>query len=190
MISTTELLGKIKIKNPRTIGIDGNSGAGKTTFAKKLAEKLGGFYFPFDLFHREERKEWNLDTDINLFEDYAMAEIALKRLLRGESFHIDGLYNHSDGTFTRTYSFEPRYPIVVEGLTSMRLDLDFKIFLDIDPGIALIRGKDRDIRERNLTEEQWKIKKKLFHDDFSKIIPELKEKADIIIDTTDHYPEI
>lgn len=185
-----ELLKFIIAKKPKTIGIDGNSGAGKTTFAKALAEKMDGFVIPLDLFHKQERKDWNLKTDINDFEDFEKAEMVIKRLLKGKSFTLHNLYNHTDGTHTRSFHFEPKKVLVIEGLTAMRLNLDFKIFLNVDPKVALVRGKDRDIRERNLTEEQWTIKKYLFHDEYSKIIPELKKKADLVIDTTKNFPKI
>lgn len=180
----------IKEKKPRTIGVDGNSGAGKTTLAKELANKVGGCVIPFDLFHKQERKDWNLNTDINDFGDVEKANRVIKRLLAGESFTLHKLYNHADGTFTRSFHFEPKGILIIEGLSVMKLNLDLKIFLHVDPKIALIRGKDRDTRERNLTEKQWVIKKYLFHDEYSKIIPELKKKADIVIDTTNKFPEL
>jgi uridine kinase len=182
------ILNLISNKNPRSIGIDGNSGAGKTTFAKGLAVKLDGFVIPADLFHRQERKNWSLKTDINDFEDFDKLNHVLGRLLKGEEFTLNNLYNHVDGTYSRSFHFEPKKVLIVEGLCVMRLNLDFKIFLHVDPKIALVRGKDRDIRERNLTEEQWAIKKHLFHDEYSKIIPELKSKADLVIDTTKNFP--
>jgi|WetSurMetagenome_2_1015567.scaffolds.fasta_scaffold367095_2 uridine kinase len=185
-----DMLALIHAKKPGTIGIDGNSGAGKTTLAKELAEKLNGQIIPFDLFHKKERKDWNLKTDINDFGDFEKANQVIKRLLKGESFTLHNLYNHVDGTHSRSFRFEPKEVLIVEGLCVMRLNLDFKIFLHVDPKVALIRGKDRDIKERNLTEKQWVIKKHLFHDEYSKIIPELKNLADLIIDTTDHFPEI
>jgi len=184
------LLKLISEKKPRTIGIDGNSGAGKTNLAKELASKIDGFVIPVDLFHKQERKHWSLKTDINDFEDFEKLNKVIKRLLKGESFTLDKLYNHVDGTYTRSFHFEPKKFLIIEGLCVMRLDLDFKIFLHVDPKMALVRGKDRDIRERNLTEEQWAIKKYLFHDEYSKIIPELKKKADLVIDTTDKFPKL
>jgi|GEM_PF-6629252 len=52
----SNLIETILKKKPKTIGIDGNSGSGKTTFAKNLAEKVNGFVLPFDLFHKKERR--------------------------------------------------------------------------------------------------------------------------------------
>ena len=80
--------------------------------------------------------------------------------------------------------------MIVEGLFSTQLNLDFKIFLNVEPKIALERGKKRDIEERNLTEEQWKIKKFLFHDEYSKFLPELKADSDLVIDTTNEFPKL
>ncbi len=185
-----DIIKLIQKRNPKTIGIDGNSGAGKTTLAKELAAKLDGTVIPADLFHRQERKHWSTKTDINDFEDFDRLDHVINRLLKGESFTLHNLYNHVDGTHTRSFYFEPKKYLIIEGLCVMRLDLDFNIFLHVDPKIALVRGKERDIKERNLTEKQWVIKKHLFHDEYSKIIPELKEKADLVIDTTGHFPEL
>lgn len=183
-----EVLEYILKNKPWTIGIDGNSGAGKTTLAKNLAERINGFVLPLDLFHKRERKEWDLDTDINDFEDFEKINAVIKRIKRGKKFELHNVYNHADGTFTRSFMVEPKEFLIIEGLLTMELDLDFKIFLNIDPEVALVRGKERDIKERNLTEKQWVIKKYLFHDEYSKLIPKLKEKADVIIDTTKSFP--
>lgn len=143
-----------------------------------------------DYFFKKERKQWNLQTDINDFADRKKAQNVIEKLLNGERFAMDYLYNHSDGTLSKTVQFEPTNVLVIEGLGVMRLQLDMKIFLNVDPAVALIRGKERDIRERNLTEEQWIIKKHLFHDAYSKLIPEFKAMADIVIDTTNQFPEV
>jgi phosphoribulokinase len=185
-----DLVKQILDKKIKTIGIEGKSGAGKTTFAKALSERLDAFLLPIDLFHRQERKDWNLGTDISKFEDLEKVNEVIRRFKRGERFTLHSLFNHADGTFTRSLAVEPKEFLVVEGLFAMDVDVDFKIFLDIDPKVALVRGKDRDIRERNLTEEQWKIKKYLFHEEYTKLIPEQKKKADLVIDTTYKFPEL
>lgn len=185
-----KILQYIKNKNSKTIGIDGNSGSGKTTFAKELAKKINGFVLPLDLFHRYERKDWNMNTKMIDFEDMEKAQKVINRIKKGEKFTLHNVYNHVDGTHSRTFEVEPKDVLIVEGLGAMDLDLDFKIFLNVDPKVALVRGKERDIRERNLTEEQWVIKKNLFHDQYSKLIPSLKKKADLVIDTTKSFPII
>lgn len=185
-----DVLNYIQEKSPKTISIDGNSGSGKTTFAKELAKKIDGFVLPFDLFHKRERKEWNLNTDISDFEDFEKIKTVIKRIEEGEKFTLENVYNHVDGTFTRSFAVEPKKYLIVEGLFSTKLDLDLKIFLNVDPKIALERGKERDTKERNLTEEQWTIKKFLFHDEYSRFIPELKKAANIVIDTTNEFPQL
>jgi uridine kinase len=136
-----DLLKLIRDKNPRTIGIDGNSGAGKTTLAQSLASALCGTVIPFDLFHKQERRFWDLNTDMNDFGDTEKLSGVIARLLNGESFGIDKLYNHTDGTFSRSFHFEPKPVLIVEGLCVMKLPLDFKIFLHVDPVVALGAAK-------------------------------------------------
>gem|GEM_PF-7030644 len=123
------------------------------------------------------------------FEDFDKINKVIARIKKGEKFTLHNVYNHKDGTFTRTFEVEPKEILIVEGLMSMKLDLDYKIFLNVDPKVALERGKERDIRERNLTEEQWAIKKNIFHDQYSKLIPQLKKKANLVIDTTNAFPK-
>ena len=52
-----DILKYIQQNKIKTISIDGNSGSGKTTFAKELGLKINAFVLPFDLFHKQERKK-------------------------------------------------------------------------------------------------------------------------------------
>lgn len=174
----------------KTIAIDGKAGSGKTTFARSLASRLNACLLPVDLFHRQEREKWSVNTKITEFEDFEKVKKVIAKIKKGEKFTLENVYNHADGKFTRSFKIEPKDIIVIEGLMSMLLVVDYKIFLDIDAMVALLRSKERDMRERNLTEQQWLVKKHLFHDEYSKLVPHLKKRANLIIDTTEHYPEL
>lgn len=183
-----DLLKLLREKRPRTIGIDGNSGAGKTTVAKGIADALGGQIIPSDFFHKWERKDWHRLPDMDDFEDLEKLNAVLRRLLAGESFTMDGLYEYVSGTHTRSFHFHASPMLIIEGLCVSRLPLDFKIFLDVDPAVAHDRAKKRDIVERGLTEGDWAVKERLFHGAYHKIVPELKAKSHLVIDTTVEVP--
>ncbi len=183
-----DILKILREKKPRTIGVDGNSGAGKTTVAKGIADALGAQLIPCDFFHKWPRKDWHTLKDMEDFEDLEKLHSVISRLQAGESFTMDGLYEFVNGTHTRTFRFEARPVLVIEGLCVSRLPLDFKIFLHVDPAVAHDRAKKRDTVERGLTEENWAVKKRLFHHEYHKIVPELKAKSHLVIDTTNDVP--
>ncbi len=183
-----DLLTLIRQRKPKTIGIDGVSGAGKSTLATQLAEALGGKVIPCDLFHKHDRPVWPHLPDLEDFEDFEKLNAVLRRLESGDSFTLDDLYDYHSGTHIRSYRFEPAPVLIVDGILVSRLPLDFKIFLDADPVIVEPRAKDRDMRDRGLTEERWIQNKRLFHGEYHKLAPELKAKANVVIDTTHQFP--
>ena len=183
-----DLLRILRERNPRTVGVDGNSGSGKTTVAKGIAEALGAQLIPMDFFHKHERSRWHLLPDMEDFEDLEKLSMLLRRLEAGETVEMDGLYEFVTGTHARSHRFEPRPVLVIEGLCVSRLPLDYKIFLDPEPAVAHDRAKRRDQAERGLTEEQWEVKKRLFHHEYRKLIPELKAKSHLVIDTSADVP--
>lgn len=183
-----DLLALIRQKKPKTVGIDGVSGVGKSTLAARLAEALGGNVVPCDAFHKHPRQAWPLLPNLDDFEDLPKLAAVLRRLQAGERFSLDGLYDYRSGTHSASYLFVPAPVLIVDGICVSRLPLDFKIFLDADPLVAERRAKERDTRDRGLTEERWVQNKRLFHDEYQKIAPELKALADVIIDTRGHHP--
>ena len=183
-----DILQILREKKPRTIGVDGNSGAGKTTLAKGIATALNAQIIPVDFFHKHERKNWHLLPDMNDFEDLEKLNGVINRLLAGESFTMDGLYEYVSGAHNKSFHFEAKPVLVIEGLCVSRLPLDYKIFVDVDTTVAHDRAKQRDLVERGLTEEQWAVKQRLFHGEYHKITPELKAKSDLIISSVEDVP--
>ncbi len=184
----SELLEIILKHQPRTIGIDGKSGSGKTSLAHFLCSKLNGEVIPCDFFHKWERNAWSQQKDLADFEDWSAIQDVLATLLRGEAVVRDHLYEYVTGTHIRTHRFLPKKVLIVEGLGCLNLELDFKIFIDVDFTVAHDRAKNRNIRERGQSEETWPTFQRLFHGEYHKMIPHLKSKADFILNTTQSFP--
>ncbi|MGE4588785.1 MAG: uridine kinase [Acidaminococcaceae bacterium] len=179
----------------KIIGIAGGSGAGKTTVARTIAEKLGKdnvVYLSQDWYYMdrshmtfEEREKENLDHP-NAFDTQLLIS-HLVNLRKGLPIEVPiydySVHNRTSNTITMT----PKSVTILEGIlvlaiSEVRSNLDFKIFVDADPDIRLIRRIQRDIRERGSTYDST-IKRYLatvkpMHEAF---VEPSKRCADIII---------
>ena len=179
----------------KIIGIAGGSGAGKTTVARTIAEKLGKenvAYLSQDWYYMdrshmtfEEREKENLDHP-KAFDSQLLVS-HLNQLRNGLPIEVPvydySVHNRTSSTKTMT----PKSVAILEGILVLAIKevcsmLDFKIFVDADPDIRLIRRIERDIRERGSTYDNT-IKRYLstvkpMHDAF---VEPSKSCADIII---------
>lgn len=179
----------------KIIGIAGGSGAGKTTVARTIAEKLGKenvAYLSQDWYYMdrshmtfEEREKENLDHP-KAFDSQLLVS-HLNQLRNGLTIEVPvydySVHNRTSSTKTMT----PKSVAILEGILVLAIKevcsmLDFKIFVDADPDIRLIRRIERDIRERGSTYDNT-IKRYLstvkpMHDAF---VEPSKSCADIII---------
>ncbi|MHC1718653.1 MAG: uridine kinase [Acidaminococcaceae bacterium] len=179
----------------KIIGIAGGSGAGKTTVARTIAEKVGKenvVYLSQDWYYMdrsqmtfEEREKENLDHP-KAFDSKLLIS-HLNQLRSGLAIEVP-VYDysiHNRTSCTRTMS--PKSVAILEGILVLAIEevrsmLDFKIFVDADQDIRLIRRIQRDIRERGSTYENT-IKRYLatvkpMHDAF---VEPSKRFADIVI---------
>ena len=179
----------------KIIGIAGGSGAGKTTVARTIAEKLGKenvaylsqdwYYMDRSQMTFEEREKENLDHPMAF--DSKLLISHLNQLRNGLSIEVP-VYDysvHNRTACTRTMS--PKSVAILEGILVLAIEevcsmLDFKIFVDADADIRLIRRIQRDIRERGSTYENT-IKRYLatvkpMHDAF---VEPSKRFADIVV---------
>lgn len=179
----------------KIIGIAGGSGAGKTTVARTIAEKLGKenvAYLSQDWYYMdrshmtfEEREKENLDHP-KAFDSKLLIS-HLNQMRNGLPIEVPvydySVHNRTSSTKTMT----PKSVAILEGILVLAIKevcsmLDFKIFVDADPDIRLIRRIERDIRERGSTYDNT-IKRYLstvkpMHDAF---VEPSKSCADIII---------
>ncbi len=177
--------------------IAGGSGAGKTTLAIKLLERLGARaqHFTIDWYYRDlshltppERDAVNFDhpdsLEVDLFSNH------LERLRTGQAVEAP-VYDFPSHTRTQQVNLiEPAPIIVTEGihllaLESVRAHCDLMVFVDVDPDIRLQRRIDRDARERGRTEQsvraQWAATVAPMHELF--VQPSVRF-ADLVVDGT------
>ena len=177
------------------IGICGGTSSGKTSFAKKIFEKVGkkGILISQDSFYKgldeEELKNVdNYDFDSPNAIDFGEMYNTLEKLKRG------GVSFIPDYNFT-THSRDGYKPIksknveifVIEGILifcneQIRNLMDFKIFIDTDSDIRLIRRIERDVKERGRTVEMVINRyKKFLKPSHIKYVEPSKKYANIII---------
>ena len=142
-------------------GICGGSGAGKTTLAVQLIQRLGPDHvstLAFDTYYRdlshitmEERMRVNYDHPDSL--DNELFAIHLAELRAGRSVDVP---EYDFATHTRTGAFirvEARDVVIVEGILLFCFPgihelLDHALFIDVPEHVRLERRIRRDVAER------------------------------------------
>lgn len=146
------------------IGIAGGSGSGKTTFAKKVLQRVN--HPSVVLLHQDSYYLETLPASIQIdgkpnFDhpeafDWSLFREHLVKLKRGESVQVP-LYDYKKCTrLPETEKVGPCKVILVEGIFTLwdaeiRELFDAKFFLHVDADIRFIRRLHRDVRERGRT---------------------------------------
>ncbi len=146
------------------LGVAGGTGSGKTTVAHSILETVGPERIAFlaqDSYYKDV--EWGRDADLlrhnfdhpdALDSDLLIEQVAA--LKRGEAVEVP-IYDFVRHRRTReTRRVEPRAVILLEGILlfaepRLRALLDFKIFVDTDADVRLLRRLRRDLTERGRT---------------------------------------
>ena len=148
-------------RRPCVLGVAGGTGSGKTTVARAILDTVGRERIAFleqDSYYRDI--EWgsedqllhhNFDHPDALDDELLMAHVAA--LKRGEPAEVP-IYDFVRHRRTaRTRRVEPRPVVLLEGILifvepALRELLDFKIYVDTDADLRLIRRLSRDMAER------------------------------------------
>ncbi len=172
------------------VGIAGDSGSGKTTFANAIRKLLGEDIvstITLDDYHVYDRTmRWKLGItplhpDAN---NLKLVETHLFMLKRGETIKKP-TYDHKTGTFGPWEEFSPTPVIIVEGLHTLydgiRNYLDFKIFVDPARYIKRRWKIKRDVEERGY--DKQKVIEEIIQrePDYKRYIDFQKIYADIVI---------
>ncbi len=146
---------------PVVLGVAGGSGSGKTTVARAILDAVGRHRIAFvaqDSYYKDH--EWNsadeplhYNFDHPAAIDHRLLVEHMRQLRDGQA--VDGpvydFVHHRRSP--ETSRVEPRSVVLLEGILlfvepKLRELLDFKIFVDTDSDIRLIRRLRRDISER------------------------------------------
>ena len=177
------------------IGICGGTSSGKTSFARKIFENVGkkGLLISQDSFYKSLNEEQLKNVENYNFDhpdaiDFEEMYNVLEKLKRG------GVSDIPDYDF-KTHSRKGYLPInsknieilIIEGILifgngKIRNLMNFKIFIDTDADIRLIRRIERDVEERGRTMKMViKRYKKFLKPSHEKYVEPSKRYANIII---------
>lgn len=177
------------------VGVAGGSGSGKSTVARKVAERLTDISVAsvgMDAYYRslshlafDERKQLNWDhpdvVDMELLGDQ------LETLASGAAIEKPVYDFVAHLRTARTEPVSSADVVIVDGILlfwnpRVRALCDIKIFVDVDADIRLIRRIRRDmrVRGRNLNDilDQYLATVRPMHEEF---VEPTKEFADIIV---------
>jgi uridine kinase len=148
-------------RKPFVIGIAGDSGAGKDTFADSITGLFGSHSvvkISGDDYHRWDRQKpmWQVMTHLNPMandlEDFSNDLLCLTDGKSIQSRH----YDHTTGKMSRPFQIASNDLIIASGLHALYLPIlrdcyNLKIYLDIDEGLRRHFKLKRDVQQRGHT---------------------------------------
>ena len=182
-------------QKPFIIGISGGSGSGKTTFVKELYKNFSpeqvcvlsqdNYYKPREEQVTDSTGEKNFDLPESFKEAEYLRDVL--KLLNGEDIVLKEYTYNNPLVEPKLITYKAATIIIIEGLFVFHfLDvcnlMDFKIFIDADEHIKLIRRIQRDQIERNYPIEDvlYKYQHHVFPA-YQKFILPYKPSCDIVV---------
>lgn len=148
---------------PFTIGIAGDSGAGKSTMIELVRRSLGEknlLYIEGDGDHRWERgdSQWQEFTHLNPKANYLYRQAQDLRQLHVGSIVKRVEYDHDTGRFTDAKRVRPKNYVMLCGLHAIylpqaRKHLDLKIYMDVDEKLRRYWKIQRDVKYRGYSKQ-------------------------------------
>jgi len=184
------------------IGICGGTASGKTTFTKKILQKVNpdylihiehdSYYWDYDKLPSHLQKNHNFDHPDSLDNQHFITD--LKTLQASQSIERP-IYDFTiQKRIVETKHIEPKPIIIVEGILifateEMRDVFDIKVFIDTDNDLRLARRLSRDIHDRgrspNSVIDQYLRTVRPMHNQF---VEPSKQYTDLIISgNTNNY---
>ncbi|BDG59097.1 phosphoribulokinase [Caldinitratiruptor microaerophilus] len=173
------------------VGIAGDSGAGKSTFAEALRQRLGRARTTvvglddYHLLDREERKRLGVTALHPKANNFGLLVDHVWQLRQGRSV-LKPVYDHQTGTFGRPERVVPRDVVLLEGLhpflmVLLRELLDFKIYYDTHRDLRVRWKVQRDAAERGYTEEEVRREIERRRPDVERYVEPQRRHADLLI---------
>ena len=148
------------------LGVAGGTGSGKTSVAESILAAVGRERLAFlsqDSYYRDVAWEDEAQLHGHNFDhpaaiDSPLLVTHLRSLRRGEAVEVPVYDFVRHRRRAETVRVEPRPVVLVEGILlfvepAVRGLLDFKIYVDTDPDVRLVRRLRRDIADRGRTME-------------------------------------
>lgn len=187
-MSFEELSEKIKNLKPKhnqlVIGIDGGGGAGKTTFATKLASLLDATIIHLDDLYKSTKDRVNekQNAAINIDFDWERIEKEIFLPIKNNSLISYSHYDWNQDKITHTVDVPQDKPIIIEGGYSLQpkffSDYDFTIWIETPEELRLERAMVRDGEHmRPQWENTWLPADKRYKD-----IHNIHQKVDLLVD--------
>ena len=178
------------------IGISGGSGSGKTTFVRELAKSFSpdelcilsqdNYYKPREEQHVDDNEEVNFDLPESFKEEEYHRDVL--RLLNGEDVVLKEYTYNNPLEEPKLITYKAAPIVVIEGIFVFHFSdvsslMDYKIFVDADEHIKLIRRIQRDQIERNypLEDVLYRYQHHVFPS-YQKYIHPYKEDCDVVVD--------
>jgi phosphoribulokinase len=173
------------------IGVAGDSGCGKSTFLRRLADLFGEELVTvicLDDYHcldRKQRKEQGVTALNPKANNFDLMYEQVNALKNGQEI-MKPIYNHETGMIDPPELIKPTPIVVIEGLHPMydervRSLLDFSVYLDIDDEVKIAWKIQRDMAERGHTYEDVLAAINSRRPDFQAYIDPQKQYADAVI---------
>ncbi|MBE9102183.1 phosphoribulokinase [Vacuolonema iberomarrocanum] len=173
------------------IGVAGDSGCGKSTFLRRLADLFGEEMMTvicLDDYHsldRKQRKQVGVTALNPKANNFDLMYEQIKALKEGKSVEKP-IYNHETGLLDPPETVHPNRIVVIEGLHPMydervRGLLDFSVYLDLDDEVKIAWKIQRDMAERGHTYEDVLAAINSRRPDFDAYIDPQKQYADVVI---------
>jgi uridine kinase len=143
------------------LGVAGGTGSGKSTVARAILDAVGAeriamieqdsYYLDVDWRHEAELIQHNFDHPSAIDNELLVSHVAALKAGHPIEVPVYDFVRHR--RTTRTRRIEPQPVILLEGILifvepALRHLLDFKIYVDTDADLRLIRRLGRDMAER------------------------------------------
>lgn len=198
--AVSEVMARKNITKPVIIGVAADSGAGKSTFLRRVQKIFGaevsqshtpqGAFMSviclddYHIYDRPGRKEAGITALDEQCQNFGLMHEQIAALKRGHSV-AKPIYNHDTGNIDAPELIEPNHIIVVEGLHPMfdervRELLDFSVYLDLDDEVKVAWKIQRDMAERGHSLDNILASIEARKPDFDRFVDVQKQHADVV----------